>query len=86
MVFPGEELTRARDLRPKSELISELFPTLDLPENAICTMGSVGNCRGSPALIRRLTAFKLSAIETAPFNRLESPKSGAGNCVQVPSG
>jgi hypothetical protein len=55
MVFPGAELTRARLFLPSRELISELLPTFDLPENATCGTGSEGICLGSPALILRFT-------------------------------
>ena len=51
----GVEETRARLFLPSRVLISELFPTFDLPESATCGMGSVGNCDAKPAVILRFT-------------------------------
>ena len=66
IVFPGDELTRAKDLRARSVLISELLPTLERPENAICGLGSEGICFGFPTLILRFVFCILRAIK-GPF-------------------
>lgn len=51
IVLPGDEETLARDFLPNNVFISELFPTFDLPESAICGTGSVGNWLIKPAVI-----------------------------------
>jgi hypothetical protein len=50
MVFPGAEDTRASDFLPRSVFISELLPTLDLPDNAISGCGFFGNCLELPTV------------------------------------
>ena len=47
----GEEETLASDFLPRSVLISELFPTFERPESAICGRGSRGKRLLSPTVI-----------------------------------
>lgn len=53
IVFPGDELTLASDLLPRSAFISELFPTFDRPEKTICGFLPSGNCAARPAVTAR---------------------------------
>ena len=62
IVFPGDEETRARDFLPRSVLISELLPTLERPERAICGRGSRGNPLEFPTVIAISQLFVLIFI------------------------
>jgi hypothetical protein len=62
MVLPGDEDTLASDRLPRSVFIRELFPTFDLPDKAICGLGSLGNCFDEPTVRDILALLTLSFI------------------------
>jgi hypothetical protein len=64
-VLPGVLLTFTSPFRPTKELISEDFPTLDRPANAISGNEDIGNCFGSAAEIRNFAevTFIVRAVQ-----------------------
>ena len=73
MVFPGVDETLASDFLPSIVLISELFPTFDLPDRATSGRGSRGNCREFPTVNAIFELLTLIFIIIYRFARKEPP-------------
>ena len=74
MVFPGFSPTRAKFFRFKMRLITEDFPTLDLPAKAISGRRSLGKPEVDAALNKKKADMMPTILNTIPEDVKNGPR------------